>query len=96
MTKSITTRMQVPHGKTRYESPPEFLTHISEVYIQPGRVVVSHAFDTEKSYSSTTMSFATDADKLAYFNDSVVIANLAARRNYNENNGINLIDKTEI
>jgi hypothetical protein len=94
MTKSVTVRLQMPEGVAPYTLSQEFATYMNETYIDTKRVTVEVSIDEATKYVVSTMKFATDADKAAYFADPMVVASITERRTYNTANGIVLVDTT--
>ena len=94
MTKSVTVRLQMPEGVAPYTLSQEFATYMNETYIDTNRVAITVSIDPTTKYVVSTMTFASDADKAAYFADPMVVASITERRAYNQANGIVLVDTT--
>jgi len=92
MTKSVTVRLQVPEGVAPYTLSQEFATYMNETYIDTGRISIEMSVDPATKYVVSSMTFASDADRTAYFADAKVMESINERRAYNTSNGIVLID----
>jgi len=83
MTSVVITQSK-PESASFYELTEEFNQYVDENYINTGKLTVTKTLNGNNEVE-TVLSFASNADRIAYINDPVILAQRVAEHAHNKN-----------
>ena len=89
MSTNVTLTMKKPAASTIFYSPSaEYNSYVNSTYVATGKMTTVSNFDPATLTATLAVAFASDADRAAFLNDPIIVAERAKRAEYNQLHGI--------
>lgn len=80
---SVVVKQTKPNSASFYELSEEFNKYMDDTYINTGKLTVTKTVNGNNEVE-TVLSFASNADRIAYVNDPIVLAQRVAEHAHNQ------------